>query len=65
MKNDSDEVTNQEVNDSTFNDEFEKAEEMFADMKLVVRVIPSGKIKKTDADFVKDNQVTLIEMNMN
>ena len=65
MKNDSDEVTNQEVNDSTFNDEFEKAKEMFADMKLVVKVIPSEKIKQTDADFIEGNQITLIEMNMN
>lgn len=66
MKEDSvDEELNQEVNDSTFNDEFEKAKEMFTDMKMSLKIIPSDQIKKTDADFVQDNRVTLIEMNMN
>lgn len=55
----------QEVNDSTFNEEFEKAKEMFADMKVSFRIIPSEKIKQTDADFIDDNEVTLLEINMN
>ncbi|WP_304130805.1 hypothetical protein [Ignavibacterium album] len=55
----------EEVNDSTFNEEYEKAKEMFADMKMSFRIIPAEKIKSTNADFVKDNEVTLLEMNMN
>lgn len=66
MKMDSeDETLNQEVNESTFNDEFEKAKEMFTDMKMLLRIIPTDKIIQTDADFFQDNKVTLMEMNMN
>lgn len=57
--------TQEEVNDSTFNAEFEKAKEMFADMKVSFRIIPSERIKQTDADFYNDNKVTLLEINMN
>ncbi len=55
----------EESNDSTFNAEYEKAKEMFADMTMSLRIIPAEEIKYTDADFVQDNQVTLLEMNMN
>ncbi len=66
MRDDSEsDVINQEVNDSTLNDEFEKAKMMFTDMKMSLKVVPFDQIKQTNADFVQNNQVTLIEMNMN
>lgn len=66
MRNDSEgDVINQEVNDSTLNDEFEKAKDMFTDMKMTLKIIPFDQIKQTNADYVQNNQVTLIEMNMN
>lgn len=63
MKNE--DIAEEEVDDSTSNENFEKVKEIFADMKVSLRIIPSGNIKQTNADFVDDNQVTLIEMNLN
>lgn len=66
MKNDQDEnIAEEEIDDSTANENFEKVKEMFTDMKISLRIIPAEKIKQTNADFVDDNQVTIIEMNLN
>lgn len=65
LKQEIDEEQNAEVvSDSTFQEEFEKAKQMFSDMRMTLKIIPSKKILQTDADFIKDNQVTLIELNM-
>jgi len=55
----------EEMNDSTFNENYEKTKELFSDMKMSLRIIPDGKINHTDADFVEDNQVVVIEMDFN
>ncbi|WP_337866721.1 hypothetical protein [Ignavibacterium sp.] len=66
MKNEQNEdIAEEDVDDSTSNENFEKVKEIFADMKVSLRIIPSENIKQTNADFVDDNQVTLIEMNLN
>lgn len=66
MKNEQDEnIAEEEIDDSTANENFEKVKEMFTDMKISLRIIPAEKIKQTDAEFVDNNQVTLIEMNLN
>lgn len=61
----SEESTVEEIDDSTFNENFERTKEMFSDMKISLRIIPNEKIKQTDADYVDDNQITLMEMNLN
>lgn len=58
-------LTNEEVNDSTFNEEFEKARQMFADMKMILKIVPAKQIKQTNADFINNNEITLLEMNLN
>lgn len=61
----SEESAVEEIDDSTFNENFERTKEMFSDMKISLRIIPNEKIKQTDADYVDDNQITLMEMNLN
>lgn len=34
-------------------------------MRMTLKVIPSKKIIQTDADFINDNQITLMELNIN
>lgn len=66
LKQEVDQEQNAElVNDSTFQEEFENAKQMFSDMRMTLKVIPSKKIIQTDADFIKDNQITLMELNIN
>lgn len=65
LKTEIDEEQNEEVvSDSTFQDEFERAKQMFSDMRMTLKVIPSKKIIHTDADFFNDNKITLMELNM-
>ena len=66
LKTEIDQEQNAEVvNDSTFQEEFENAKQMFSDMRMTLKVIPSKKIIQTDADFINDNQITLMELNIN
>lgn len=63
LKQEVDQEQNAEVvNDSTFQEEFENAKQMFSDMRMTLKVISSKKIIQTDADFIKNNQITLMEL---
>lgn len=55
----------EEMSDSASAEEFEQAKELFRDMRISLVLVPSGKIKQTNADYLQNNEITLLEMNMN